>query len=183
MSDEEDDYLSPKFLLEAESSSSGSKSYSELRKEARRVAEVRDAANREKQKKYSAKTRVQEGLSTSLFERVREEEKMGLGTSKALNMMMKMGFKEGESLGRKAEVVASSVDFETGHPNAEVEGDESTEEDAGENRHGIGGTTGDSVGQHRVEPLPISAWAGECVHDSDSCLLVRSYHSLINFFM
>ncbi|SRR5258708_9664126 len=160
MSDDEDDYLSPKFLVEAGTSSSGSKSYSELRKEAQRVAQLKDAANREKQKRYSVKARVQEGLSTSLFERVREEEKMGLGSSKALNMMMKMGFKEGESLGRKAEFT-SNTHPKTGDANAENKRGECTEDDSGENGHSIASTADDFTGRHRVEPLPISLWAGK----------------------
>ncbi|KAF8326523.1 uncharacterized protein EI90DRAFT_3127735 [Cantharellus anzutake] len=151
MSDDEDDYLSPKFLVEAETSRSH-KSYSRLRNEARRAAEAKDAENREKQKKYSAKARIQEGLSTSLFERAREEEKMGLGGSKALSMMVKMGYKEGEGLGRKAD--SPTVNDANKSNDRVAEGDPGGL--AEEHRGGIGSAADD----HRIEPLRISIWDG-----------------------
>ncbi|KAF8520103.1 hypothetical protein JB92DRAFT_3082171 [Gautieria morchelliformis] len=87
----------------------------------------------------------QEGLSKSLFERAREEEQTGAGgTNKAMAMMLKMGFKPGESLGR--------VD-EPPHPKAEEPAEVSAE--GSEPAPVAAKPSG-----HLVEPLPLDVWSG-----------------------
>ncbi len=98
---DEDDYLSDKFLFAstAAASSSSSKTYSDRRKEAQRKAHLKNEANRRKSRKQRHEEELQEGLATSLFEKAQAEREQ-LGTeNKAMSMMMKMGFKMGESLG------------------------------------------------------------------------------------
>lgn len=99
MSDDEDDFMSDKFLVES-SKPSQSKTYTEKREEASRKAQQQSAVNRTKSRREAR----EEGLRKSLFERAKEEEEQGVGTAnKALNMMMKMGFKPGQGLGNSDE--------------------------------------------------------------------------------
>ena len=110
MSDDEEDYLSEKFLagIVAQSSSS-SKTYSQRRREAQHQAEIRNLAGRARSKKEIERENLEalkEGMGTSLFER----EKLGQvgGPSKALNMMAKMGFKPGQTLGQQRDTTSST---------------------------------------------------------------------------
>lgn len=103
--EEEEDYLSEKFLAGITAqSSSGPKTYAQRRREAQRQSEVRSLAGRTKSKKEIERENLEalkEGMGTSLFER----EKLGEvgGPSKAMNMMAKMGFKPGQTLGKQRE--------------------------------------------------------------------------------
>jgi len=110
MSDEEEDYLSEKFLAGAVAqSSSGSKTYAQRRREAQRQAEIRNLAGRTKSKKEIERESLEalkEGMGTSLFERERLGE-VG-GPSKAMNIMAKMGFKPGQTLGKQRETNSST---------------------------------------------------------------------------
>jgi len=101
MSDEDDDYLSDKFLVNPESTSKAKPStYSQLRKEALKKAQLKNEQNKKKSRRQLEIESREEGLSKSLFERAREEEAAGIGSgNKALSIMMKMGFKPGQSLG------------------------------------------------------------------------------------
>jgi hypothetical protein len=92
MSDAEDDYLSDKFLADTlASSSSKNTTYAERRREAQRKAELKNAQNRKKSRRQLEEESRQEGLSKSLFEKVREEEQVGIGGgSKAMAMMLKV---------------------------------------------------------------------------------------------
>ncbi|KAG8930167.1 hypothetical protein FRC03_006465 [Tulasnella sp. 419] len=150
MSDGEDDYLSDKFLatLESNSKSSSSKTYSQLRQEATRKAELKNVAGRKKSRKEIEEESRREGLSTSLFERERarsdaqgDENEESAGPSKALKMMLKMGFKEGESLGKRAS------------PANEVPEKESPAALSSFVKR-------DAESGHLVEPLPVTLWAG-----------------------
>lgn len=101
MSDDEDDYLSDKFLLEAASGGSAApKTYSQRRKDAARLSAIKNEQHRKKSRRQLEADALEEGLSKSLFERAKEEEETGQQKNKALAMMMKMGFKPGQSLGR-----------------------------------------------------------------------------------
>jgi len=106
MTDEEEDYLSDKFLQQLTSKvpPSSSKSYAERRKEAQRQAEIRNLAGRTKSRKELEKEALEtlkEGLNTSLFEKERLAAAEGGAQSKAMKMMSKMGFKPGQALGRQ----------------------------------------------------------------------------------
>jgi hypothetical protein len=106
MADEEDDYLSDKFLqqLASKTQSSSSKSYGERRKEAQRQAEIRNLAGRTKSRREldkEAMETLKEGMNTSLFEKERLAAAEGGTQSKAMKMMSKMGFKPGQALGKQ----------------------------------------------------------------------------------
>ena len=120
-SDGEDDYLSEKFLFEpAQSTSKKQLSYAERRKQAQRQSEIKNVENRKKSRRQVEEEAREEGLKRSLFERAQAEEQELGHRSKAMGMMLKMGFKPGESLGRsedKSSTVAgvpeaASVDIE-----------------------------------------------------------------------
>jgi hypothetical protein len=96
--DSDDDYLSDKFLTINEREKP--KTYSEKRKEALRKSLLNDEQNRTKSTRQLELESREEGLSKSLFERAEDDKASGRGTeSKALSMMMKMGFKPGQALG------------------------------------------------------------------------------------
>ena len=154
MSDEEDDYLSDKFLVEttAPAASSSSKTYTQRRKEALRVSAIKNEQNRRKTRRELEQESREEGLSKSLFERAQDEaQEGGGGASKALAMMMKMGFKPGQSLGQPDHVVEKSRS-PSQDPSATTT-PANDEEDA-EAKPGM-------TSQHRVNPLPLNEWSGE----------------------
>lgn len=99
MSDDEDDYLSDKFLVGTSSAPAvaAPKTYSQLRKDAEKQAMLKNEQNRHKSRFQLERETREEGLKKSLFERAEEEPVAG---NKALNMMMKMGFKPGQVLGK-----------------------------------------------------------------------------------
>ncbi|CCM01693.1 uncharacterized protein FIBRA_03757 [Fibroporia radiculosa] len=144
MADEEDDYLSDKFLLES-APLSAPRTYAERRKEAQRAAALRNEQNRKKSKRQLEVESREEGLSKSLFERARDDEAASGQQSKALAMMMKMGFKPGESLGQKYDDTPSAS------------GSTPKETDISE----LAPVSRPSPKiQHITEPLPLSEWAG-----------------------
>lgn len=166
MSDD-DDYLSDKFLFGDPSTSASSskstkskakistpsapKTYSELRRESLRKSEAKNLSNRKK----SQKEGLTEGLSTSLFERAKEDEERGLGKNKALGMMMKMGFKPGQSLGRETPL---STDDNDGR---EEEDNENVNPGIGSKRKATSEVDDSPISGHRAEPISINFWGGE----------------------
>ncbi|EJF62970.1 hypothetical protein DICSQDRAFT_56917 [Dichomitus squalens LYAD-421 SS1] len=108
MSDEEDDYLSDKFLVESTSSSTSSAptTYAERRKEALKRAAQKNEQNRTKSLREREREAREEALNRSLFERAQEEAQESGQQNKALAMMMKMGFKPGQALGREDQEIA-----------------------------------------------------------------------------
>jgi hypothetical protein len=162
MSDDEDDYLSDKFLLLGDASSSNPsssrpKTYSELRKDALRASEAKQAVAR----KRSQREIVEEGLNTSLFEKAKEQEAAGLGKNKALGMMMRMGFKPGQSLGRTTSPGAAVSDREApvvtdGMTNAASVANDPTDTD----RSASHDSSQSSSKQQRTEPIAINLWEG-----------------------
>lgn len=153
MSDDEDDYLSEKFL-QPESSKKIARpmTYAERRKEAARQSEAKQKANRTRSRREVEEEARREGLSKSLFERAREEEEEraekrlktedgAVTKNKAMAMMLKMGFKEGQALGAKDPEQQDRRD------------DGDSEEVKDKDRRDKSG--------HLVEPLPLAMWAGE----------------------
>ncbi|KAI0356638.1 hypothetical protein OH77DRAFT_1436266 [Trametes cingulata] len=177
MSDEEDDYLSDKFLLEASSStasSSAPKTYAERRKEALKRAALKNEQNRTKSRREREREAREEALSRSLFERAQEEARESGQQNKALAMMMKMGFKPGQALGREEERgragsagANSGQDGGSGGPAEPVAVPE--EKEAEPSRAGIGAKRKrdeDDEGEkpqtgHRKVPLAINEWEGK----------------------
>ncbi|KAI0370278.1 hypothetical protein BV20DRAFT_995525 [Pilatotrama ljubarskyi] len=159
MSDEEDDYLSDKFLIDAASSgassSSAPKTYAERRKEAQKRAALKNEQNRTKSRREREREAREEALGRSLFERAQEEARESGQQNKALAMMMKMGFKPGQALGREEDRGRAGTVPE--------------EKEAEPSRAGIGAKRKrdeDDVGEkpqtrHRKVPLGINEWEGK----------------------
>jgi hypothetical protein len=149
MAEDEDDYLSDKFLVES-ASLSQPKTYAQRRKEAQKQAQIKNDENRLKSRRQREQESREEGLSKSLFERAKEEEESGISTgNKALSMMMKMGFKPGQSLGIPKDVGSPAIPHEVDH--------DLDEPSAGPSRT----ETSHSATQHKIEPIPINEWMGK----------------------
>ncbi|KAI0751355.1 hypothetical protein C8Q80DRAFT_1156875 [Daedaleopsis nitida] len=176
MSDEEDDYLSDKFLLEATqaSSSSATKTYADRRKEALRKAALMNEHNRTKSRRELEREAREEGLNRSLFERAQEEAQESGTQNKALAMMMKMGFKPGQALGKDGEPAGSQLpvasdrdgDGERPEPASLPQVDEKDPEPM---RAGIGARPAHDAVEaavklegpsHRKVPLALNEWEG-----------------------
>jgi hypothetical protein len=157
MSTNDDDYLSDKFLVETNASSSTPRTYSQRRKEAQKRAQLKNERNRPKSTRQLELESRESGLSRSLFERAKEEETSGLGPgNKALSIMMKMGFKPGQSLGRMGDEEDKP---EESLPDIGVVESADKEKDglpAVEETHG--GNSPHTI--HKTEPLPLQEWAG-----------------------
>jgi hypothetical protein len=130
--EDEDDYLSNKFLVDA-SAHKAPKTYAQRRKEAERQSRLKNEQNRVKSRQQRELESREEGLGKSLFERAKEGGE-GQG-NKALGIMMKMGFKPGQALGK------SEGNEGEGTPL----GDEETPAEKVP-----------SKAKHKVEPLPIN---------------------------
>lgn len=168
MSDDEADYLSDKFLaqLEAASKPQQPKSYAERRKQALKQSHLLNEQNRKKSRKQMELEAREEGLRTSLIQKAQEEAKESGKQNKALAIMMKMGFKPGQSLGESHEESPSSS-FIGGNP----------ESAQAVKTPGITGELDTKTGRstlppeprssafvaykHRTEPLPIKEWSGK----------------------
>ncbi|KAH7100562.1 hypothetical protein BKA62DRAFT_771333 [Auriculariales sp. MPI-PUGE-AT-0066] len=127
-----DDYLSPKFLAEPTTTTSRSQAqtYAERRRAAQKAAEIKHEQNR-KRSRRELEEAARENQTTSLFARAENE-----GGSKAMDMMRKMGFKPGQSLGRN-------------------DADDEDADAPPESNPGLGIKT-----KHRVEPVTASIWEG-----------------------
>ena len=103
----------------------------------------------------------EEGLQTSLIQKAQEEAEETGKQNKALAIMMKMGFKPGQSLGENHEESSSSTSVYGNFGSAQtIETSEDAEVQASitqpEPR-----TSAFAAYKHRAEPLPIKEWAGE----------------------
>jgi len=158
MSDDEDDYLSDKFLLAEPSLSNATKTYSQQRRERERLAALRNEQNRKKSRKQLEQESRDAGLSKSLFERVQENASTGAGQqNKALSMMMKMGFKPGQSLGQS--VPHESQPSLSGSSSGDVSGEGSRAETPYRSLSGAQERFKSTTG-HLVAPLPLNEWTG-----------------------
>jgi hypothetical protein len=146
MSDD-DDYLSDKFLAEPAKDASPTKTYSQLRKQALSKSHAKSVVNRTKSKRQRELEAREEGLNKSLFERAQEDEQAGLSSgNKALAMMMKMGFKPGQSLGRETESPSTGQDLE-----APAKVVSQTTEDSRRTPSPL---------LRKAEPIPLNEWSG-----------------------
>jgi hypothetical protein len=157
MSEDEDDYLAniDKFVVDA--TASAPKTYSQIRKEAAKKAKLKNDQNKLKSRRQREVESRAEGLSKSLFERAKEEEDAGLVSgNKALSIMMKMGFKPGQALGKTDDEESNAVSEQPTDaevpPDDPVAGPSNPDSSAASKRP-----------QHKVEPLPINEWAGRSV--------------------
>jgi hypothetical protein len=160
MSDSEDDFMSDKFLVAAEAPKQ--QTYTQ-RREAERLKSLRKGqAKNMPSMAQLEKERRNEGLNRSLFDdapssstTARNGEPSNgsssrtTGGNKAMEMMLKMGWKVGEGLGKRSPsppAASSSI------KRAKLDDGEEDEEAP---RGGIG-----SRPRGRVEPIRVSLWAG-----------------------
>jgi hypothetical protein len=138
---EADDYLDDSFLVDPPSSAP--KTYAERRKEAQKLSRLQNEQNRTKSRRQRELESRQEGLSKNLFAKAKEEEEENVAGkgNKALSIMMKMGFKPGDSLG------ADGTDS-TSHSEAHDATDQQLSEPSS------------SKHVHRSEPLKVLEWEG-----------------------
>ncbi|KAL7006514.1 hypothetical protein EMMF5_003935 [Cystobasidiomycetes sp. EMM_F5] len=140
--EEEEDFMSDKFLLAAKETDAKTKrlSYSEKRRAAIRRGEekgiIKSRAVREREAR-------EEGLRTSLLMAPSHTTTSSSnatppsgGGNKALDMMMKMGFKPGQALGKQ--INGSSLNTATQHDAVESQHDTEEEEDGFISLSGIG---------------------------------------------
>ncbi|KAF9535093.1 hypothetical protein CPB83DRAFT_843457 [Crepidotus variabilis] len=178
MSDEEDDYLSDKFLASAAAASSttSSRTYSQLRKDALKKSQLKNEENRSKSRRQLELESREAGLSKSLFERAKEEEASGLSSgNKALSIMMKMGFIPGQSLGNSGQtpedpedgyVSPSTVSAAVVEDKAKPSTIQNSVDDPVDPLYKADGDTSrestplTSHAIHKTEPLPLNEWAG-----------------------
>ncbi|KAJ7068108.1 hypothetical protein C8F01DRAFT_1078710 [Mycena amicta] len=122
------------FFLVEPSTSSAAKSYSQLRKDAEKKSREKNEQNRIKGRRQREVESREEGLNKSLFVRAKEDEDAGISSSnKALSIMMKMGFKPGQALGKPENDPQPDAPSET--PNIAT--------------------------SHKADPLPINEWTGK----------------------
>lgn len=176
------------------SSSSKPKTYQESRRQALLAQEKKNKANALKPYRQREEEARQQGMAKNLFERELERDKDGTGsTSKAMGMMLKMGYKVGDGLGKKRTVDEDSLPSEAdggrgGGGTAEAATSVSLASagpsaDAGEEESSSGGGIGsakrrrmeDAVESvvpkpkdapssgHRFEPIAVSFRAGTCM--------------------
>ncbi|KAL4076022.1 hypothetical protein J3A83DRAFT_4157535 [Scleroderma citrinum] len=107
--------------------------------------------NQTKSRRQREQESREDGLSKSLFERATQQN--DAGASKALGIMMRMGFQPGQSLGKPEEIPPANVvsipdTSESGSP-APVDSQFHSQ---------AAKTPG---GQHKAEPLPLNEWTGK----------------------
>ncbi|KAF9779482.1 hypothetical protein BJ322DRAFT_1101710 [Thelephora terrestris] len=108
----------------------------------------------------------EEGLQTSLIQKAQEEAEETGKQNKALAIMIKMGFKPGQSLGESHEESSSSTSIDGGFKSTRTI--EMSEDTRGCDDEAETSTTqpdprplGFAAYKHRVEPVPIKEWAGK----------------------
>lgn len=146
--------MSDKFLVEAPSAS---ETYSSRRKRQEAASAARAGANEKLPLREREAQRRREGLNKSLFD---EGDSDGAGKpkeqgqAKAMDLMMKMGWKVGEGLGRRRSASPEKRGGSSGRADREL-----SPPTGEEGRGGIGSSRGWEP--KRAEPVRISMWAGE----------------------
>lgn len=140
--DEDDDYLSDKFLLDAAPTDSAPKTYAQRRKEAEKSSKLKQEQQKKKGRRQQEQESRAQGLSTSLFEA------QDAGSNKALSMMMKMGFRPGQSLGKSSDVSSSGEQSSQSTP---------------------------TLQPHRTEPLSITEWQGRHLRSAARIPIITSH--------
>ncbi|KAL5508361.1 hypothetical protein ACEPAH_5980 [Sanghuangporus vaninii] len=159
-SDDEDDYLSEKFLLGSTAESSNKPlTYAERRKQAQRQSEKKNVQNRAKSRREREAEAREQGLRQSLFERAQAEKQETGAENKAVKMMLRMGFKPGESLGRTDGIEQTTPGSSaTLVPAQQVTGSStnviSDIAPEGQSKQGLGL-------KHRTAPLAVDMWSGK----------------------
>ncbi|KAF5333499.1 hypothetical protein D9611_002327 [Ephemerocybe angulata] len=176
MSSDEDDYLSAKYLVDTPETAAP-KTYSAIRKEVQKKGQIKHEQNRKRSRKERELEAREEGLSKSLFERAKEDEEAGIasGTNKALSIMMKMGFKPGQSLGNTGDEPAEKDGEQTSRDSLEpsfvgtscgrglgfTAASSSRSPEAAEQKVSGDEEPSRPHASHIKVPLPLNEWAGK----------------------
>lgn len=156
------------------------KTYQESRRQALAAQVAKNKANALKPYRQREEEARREGMDKNLFERELEKKD---GPGKAMGMMMKMGYKVGEGLGKKRDIQEepSRSGGGGGKESAAVAGKVADDDDdEAYGRGGIGSSKRMKVDEevtaeetkestkvepassgHRFEPIAVSLWAGE----------------------
>lgn len=150
MSDSEDDFMSDKFLVEAPAAE---KTYRAKRDASLLKGHRAGLANNKLSLKAREEQQRREGLNTSLFDKKDDPStNASAGGGKAMAMMMKMGWKVGEGLGKK--------DDDSVEPSSSKRKQGDGEEEGSEDAVPKGGIGSSSRKAARTEPIRISLWSG-----------------------
>jgi hypothetical protein len=192
-SESEDDFMSDKFLVESAPTKTTQQTYLDRR----RAAQKKHLESQPKSLKLREEEKRRKGLGTSLFAGVEDgadSTKAGEGSAgpaasnKAMSMMMKMGWKVGEGLGKRGEDTNEPTDPRKGGDESEPSEVQADEDEGGEPsaRAGIGmarkrrrstepdNTEAPSFTKQRVEPLRVSMWAGRFLISNEIVGMLRS---------
>ena len=160
-SDIEDDYLSDKFLLEsAASTSHKALTYAQRRKEAQRQSERKNVENKKKSRRQLEEEAREEGLNQILFERAQAEERKLGHRNKAMRMMLKMGFKPGETLGRNEDESSTRADASEAGVAPVATGTSTPTAPAEPEAYSTETSAALAQQRHRAVPLSLDAWSG-----------------------
>ncbi|TIB30652.1 hypothetical protein E3P86_03462 [Wallemia ichthyophaga] len=118
----DDAFLTQAAELEKKDGKGKDQTYGEMRLQALKQSEDKNMAGRIVSKKQRERETIEEGLERNIIKEAGEE---GDSSNKALNMMIKMGFKPGQSLGKREHDVVDKVGNES----------ENGPEHAGEHTH------------------------------------------------
>ncbi|EOR04945.1 Coiled-coil domain-containing protein 75 [Wallemia ichthyophaga EXF-994] len=118
----DDAFLTQAAELEKKDGKGKDQTYGEMRLQALKQSEDKNMAGRIVSKKQRERETIEEGLERNIIKEAGEE---GDSSNKALNMMIKMGFKPGQSLGKREHDVVDEVGNES----------ENGPEHAGEHTH------------------------------------------------
>jgi hypothetical protein len=174
-SDSEEDFMSDKFLVDA-GMSPNAMNYSDKRK----AAQKRHLESQPRSLKQREEETRRKGLETSLFE-VAERSNAHVDAdgaalanqpgNKALDMMLKMGWKLGEGLGKKVESAVTSADARAMEDEVDFRNDEKSDRTDGtvisrKRRRSADSFETDPlrVTKQKFEPLSLSMWSGKTSH-------------------
>ena len=153
---DDDDYLSDKFLVNTDGPQKP-KTYSEKRKEALYKSHIKNEQNRVKSRRQLELESREEGLSKSLFERAEDDKTSGRGSeNKALSMMMKMGFKPGQTLGVTAYADEGSANLSPSPSPPPADPTRKPQQDISPPQE----TSTAQPERQLVNPLPLNEWSG-----------------------
>jgi hypothetical protein len=149
MSSSEDDFMSDKYLVEPPAKKPTHQTYAQRRS----LAAKKHLESQPKPRAVREEEARRKALETSLFERGEEQ---GVGAGKAMGLMMKMGWKPGEGLGKRAEEPQEKIRARSPE-GSEDDDDDPPHAGIGSKRRKLSPTRQ----TQRTEPLRISMWAGK----------------------
>ena len=153
--------MSDKFLVEAPAPTT-TKTYSQRRNASTLESMRKGQANNKLSAKQMEEERRRQGLNTSLFDsdpnKGTDTTPQSSGGGKAMELMMKMGWKVGEGIGKKRSVSPPSGNEAKRRREGEAEDKDGEEDEDSGSKRGLGAQS--RLGSGRTEPIRISLWSG-----------------------